>query len=416
MEQPVSLQDIIRAEQRLKKVLKRMPLMRSDVLSEQYGCSVYLKREDLQVVRSFKIRGAYNKMHSLPEEALSRGVVCASAGNHAQGVAFSCRELAVRGCIFMPVTTPKQKIRQVQRFGGEFVEIVLAGDTFDDSAAAARAYCDEHGMAFIHPFDDPQVIAGQGSVGLEIMTDDVPEIDYIFGTIGGGGLMAGVGTYVKGTGPHTRLIGCEPAGAASMQAAFEAGGPVTLEKVDKFVDGASVKRVGDLTYRICREVLDGIAVVPEGKVCGTILQVYNDSAIVLEPAGALPIAALDQYRDEIRGRTVVCILSGSNNDIARMQEIKERAMVFEGLKHYFIVQFPQRPGALREFVGEVLGPDDDIARFEYTKSNDKEKGPVLIGVELARASDYQSLLERMEAKGFAYTVISEDTLLFNLFV
>ena len=416
MEQQVTLQDIIRAEQRLKKVLNRMPLMRSDVLSERYDCNVYLKREDLQVVRSFKIRGAYNKMHTLPQEVLARGVVCASAGNHAQGVAFSCRELAVRGCIFMPVTTPKQKIRQVQRFGGEFVEIVLAGDTFDDSAAAARAYCDEHGMAFIHPFDDPQVIAGQGSVGLEIMTDDVPEIDYIFGTIGGGGLMAGVGTYVKGTGPHTKLIGCEPAGAASMQAAFEAGGPVTLEKVDKFVDGASVKRVGDLTYRICREVLDGIAVVPEGKVCGTILQVYNDSAIVLEPAGALPIAALDQYRDEIRGRTVVCILSGSNNDIARMQEIKERAMVFEGLKHYFIVQFPQRPGALREFVGEVLGPDDDIARFEYTKSNDKEKGPVLIGVELARASDYQSLLERMEAKGFAYTVISEDTLLFNLFV
>lgn len=212
MEQLVTLQDIIRAEQRLKKVLNRMPLMRNDVLSEQYGCNVYLKREDLQVVRSFKIRGAYNKMHSLSPEALSRGVVCASAGNHAQGVAFSCRELRVRGCIFMPVTTPKQKIRQVQRFGGEFVEIVLAGDTFDDSAAAARAYCEEHDMAFIHPFDDAQVIAGQGSVALEILTDDVPEIDYIFGTIGGGGLMAGVGTYVKGTSPHTKVIGCEPAG------------------------------------------------------------------------------------------------------------------------------------------------------------------------------------------------------------
>ena len=416
MEQQVTLQDIIRAEQRLKKVLNRMPLMRSDVLSEQYGCNVYLKREDLQVVRSFKIRGAYNKMHSLPREALARGVVCASAGNHAQGVAFSCRELEVEGKIFMPVTTPKQKIRQVTRFGGGFVEIVLAGDTFDDSAAAAQAYCAEHGMAFIHPFDDPEVIAGQGSVGLEILTDDVPEIDYIFGTIGGGGLMAGVGTYVKGTSPHTKIIGCEPAGAASMKAAFDAGGPVALPEVDKFVDGASVKRVGEMTYRICRGVLDDIAVVPEGKVCSTILQVYNDSAIVLEPAGALPLAALDFYRDEIRGKTIVCILSGSNNDIARMQEIRERSMIYEGLKHYFIVQFPQRPGALREFVGEVLGPDDDIARFEYTKSNDKEKGPVLIGVELARAADFPSLLERMEAKGFAYTILSEDTLLFNLFV
>lgn len=416
MEQQVTLQDIIRAEQRLKKVLNRMPLMRSDVLSERYDCNVYLKREDLQVVRSFKIRGAYNKMHTLPQEVLARGVVCASAGNHAQGVAFSCRELEVEGKIFMPVTTPKQKIRQVTRFGGQFVEIVLSGDTFDDSAAAAQAYCDEHGMAFIHPFDDPQVIAGQGSVGLEILTDDVPEIDYIFGTIGGGGLMAGVGTYVKGTSPNTKVIGCEPAGAASMKAAFDAGEVVTLEQVDNFVDGASVKRVGELTYRICREVLDDIVVVPEGKVCGTILQVYNDSAIVLEPAGALPLAALDFCQDQIRGKTVVCILSGSNNDIARMQEIRERSMLYEGLKHYFIVQFPQRPGALREFVGEVLGPDDDIARFEYTKANDKEKGPVLIGVELARAEDFPSLLERMASKGFAYTILNEDTLLFNLFV
>ena len=228
--------------------------------------------------------------------------------------------------------------------------------------------------------------------------------------------MAGVGTSVKGTSPNTKVIGCEPAGAASMKAAFDAGEVVTLEQVDNFVDGASVKRVGELTYRICREVLDDIVVVPEGKVCGTILQVYNDSAIVLEPAGALPLAALDFCQDQIRGKTVVCILSGSNNDIARMQEIRERSMLYEGLKHYFIVQFPQRPGALREFVGEVLGPDDDIARFEYTKANDKEKGPVLIGVELARAEDFPSLLERMASKGFAYTILNEDTLLFNLFV
>ncbi|MBE6021513.1 MAG: threonine ammonia-lyase IlvA [Clostridiales bacterium] len=412
----VGLSDIIKAEQGLKKVLNNVPLMKDTVLSEKYECNVYLKREDLQIVRSFKIRGAYNKMHSLNEEELARGVVCASAGNHAQGVAFSCKELKAQGRIFMPVTTPKQKINQVKRFGGDYVEIILEGDTFDDSANAAAAYCEKNNMTFIHPFDDEKVIAGQGTVGLEIFNDDVGNIDYVFMAIGGGGLASGISTCIKNLHPDTKVIGCEPEGAASMKAAFEAGHPVTLETVDKFVDGAAVKTVGEKTYQLCREHLDDITVVSEGKVCTTILQMYNDSAIVLEPAGALPISALDFHKDDLKGKNVVCVISGGNNDIARMQEIKERSMVYEGLKRYFIVEFPQRPGALREFLDEVLGPNDDICRFEYTKSNDKEKGPVHIGIELAKADDYSGLLERMDKKGFSYQVITPDTLLFDLFV
>ena len=412
----VGLSDIIKAEQGLRKVLNKVPLMRDVVLSDRYECNVYLKREDLQLVRSFKIRGAYNKMHTLTQEELERGVVCASAGNHAQGVAFSCNELKVQGKIFMPVTTPKQKINQVRRFGGDYVEIVLEGDTFDDSAKAAADYCEANNMTFIHPFDDEMVIAGQGTVGLEIFNDEVGNIDYVLMAIGGGGLASGISTCIKSLHPDTKVIGCEPEGAASMKAAFEAGGPVSLEKVDKFVDGAAVKTVGQKTYALCKENLDSITVVAEGKVCTTILEMYNDSAIVLEPAGALPIAALDFHKEEIKGKNVVCVVSGGNNDIARMQEIKERSMVYEGLKWYFILEFPQRPGALKEFVNEVLGPGDDICRFEYTKSNDKEKGPVHLGLELSRAEDYPGLLERMDKKGFAYQVITPDTLLFDLFV
>lgn len=416
MSQQVQLSDIIKAEQTLKKILNHIPLELNAVLSEKYGCNVYLKREDRQIVRSFKIRGAYNKMHSLSEEELARGVVCASAGNHAQGVAFSCKELKTRGRIYMPVTTPKQKIKQVTRFGGEYVEIALVGDTFDDSSAAALKYCEENDMVFIHPFDDPMVIAGQGSVGFEIVNDDVSNIDYVFVAIGGGGLAAGISTYLKGVDQEIKVIGCEPTGAASMAAAFEAGEVVKLPSIDSFVDGTAVKRVGELTYELCRENLDELCIIPEGKVCTSILQLYNDSGIVTEPAGALSIAALDSYADQIKGKNVVCVISGSNNDIARMQEIKERSMLFEGLKHYFIIDFPQRPGALKEFITDVLGPDDDIARFEYTKSNNKEIGPVLIGIELSKPEDYEPMLQRMQEKGFAYTAINQDTQLFSLFI
>jgi len=416
MADKVTLSDIIKAEQTLKGMLKRIPLEYDQILSECYGCHLYLKREDKQIVRSFKLRGAYNKMQSLSPEELALGVVCASAGNHAQGVAYSCQILKAQGKIFMPVTTPKQKIKSVRRFGGEYVEVILAGDTFDDSFAAAIKYCEEHNMTFIHPFDDPLVIAGQGSVGYEIINDELAQVDYIFVPIGGGGLAAGLASYIKNISPQTKIIGVEPSGAASMKASVEAGEIVTLEAMDKFVDGAAVRRVGGLTFDLCRRLLDDFMAVPEGKVCSTILQMYNDSAIVLEPAGALSVAALDFYAAEIKGKNVVCVISGGNNDISRMQEIKERSLLYEGLKYYFIIDFPQRPGALKEFVTDVLGPNDDICRFEYTKSNDREKGPTLIGVELSRPEDYEPLKARLEEKGFHYTVINQCQQLFELFV
>lgn len=411
----IPVEDILRAGHDLKGVVRNHPLEINQVLSERYDCQVYLKREDLQTVRSFKIRGAYNKMCQLTQEERDKGIVCASAGNHAQGVAYSCRAMKCRGKIFMPVTTPKQKVSQVARFGGEFVETVLVGDTFDASNTAATELSEKEGLAFIHPFNDPYVIAGQGTIGLEILNDDAGHMDYVFATIGGGGMASGVGSYVKHIRPATKVIGVEPKGAAGMAASIDAGHVVSLDNIDKFADGAAVMRVGDLTYDICKDVLDDVIRVPEGKICTTILELYNNSAIVTEPAGALTIAALEFYKDEIKGKKVACIISGGNNDIARMQEIKERSLLYEGLQHYFIINFPQRPGALREFLSEVLGPNDDIIRFNYSKSNDKENGPSLLGIELSRPEDYKPLIKRMEAKGFRYTVVNETEQLFNLF-
>ena len=412
----MSMEDIIVANHMLKDVVYKTPLQKNQILSDRFDCQVYLKREDLQVVRSFKIRGAYNKIRSLSESECNRGVVCASAGNHAQGVAFSCRQMAIQGKIFMPTTTPRQKISQVKLFGGEYVEVILIGDTFDDSFTEAMKFCDQHDMIFIHPFDDPHVIAGQGTVGLEIMNDIDEPIDYVFAAIGGGGLLAGVGTYVKGISPATKIIGVEPEGAASMSQSLEKQDIVTLQEVDKFVDGAAVKQVGHLTMEICNAITDDIVLVPEGKVCTTILELYNENAIIAEPAGALSIAALNFYREQIKGKTVVCVISGGNNDIDRMQEIKERSLIYEGLKHYFMVNFPQRAGALREFLDSVLGPNDDITRFEYTKKNNKDDGPALVGVELKYRDDYQPLIDRMEEKGIHYVEINKNRDLFNLLI
>ncbi|MCM3080336.1 threonine ammonia-lyase IlvA [Brevibacillus invocatus] len=412
----VRVEEIVVANHALKDVVEKTPLQKNKLLSERYGCHVYLKREDLQVVRSFKIRGAYHFIRSLSAEQRARGVVCASAGNHAQGVAFSCNHLQIQGTIFMPTTTPRQKITQVKLFGGSYVEVVLVGDTFDDSFAEAMKYCVQEDRTFVHPFDDPLVVAGQGTVGLEIMNDMEEPVDFVFMGIGGGGLAAGIGTYVKGISPHTRIVGVEPAGASSMQAALEKDDLVTLDEIDKFVDGAAVKQVGQLTMEICKEVLDDIVPVPEGKVCTTILELYNSSAIVVEPAGALSIAALDYYRDQIVGKNVVCVISGGNNDIDRMQEIKERSLLFEGLKHYFILNFPQRAGALREFMEKVLGPHDDITRFEYTKKTNKENGPALVGIELKCQDDYEPLINRMKQHGVGYVEITHDPYLFNLLI
>ncbi|XOQ16214.1 MAG: threonine ammonia-lyase IlvA [Shouchella clausii] len=410
------LQDIIRANQQIKDVVTHTPLQKDQVLSERYDCTVYLKREDLQVVRSFKIRGAYYQISSLSKEELAAGVVCASAGNHAQGVAYSCRALKVKGVIFMPTTTPKQKVAQVKFFGRDYVDVRLIGDTFDDSYADAIQYCEEQEMTFIHPFNQDKVIAGQGTVGLEIMNDIEETPDFVFSSIGGGGLISGMATYIKSVSPTTKMIGCEPAGAASMTESIKQGNVVELDEIDKFVDGAAVKKVGDKTLEICKELLDDIIVVPEGKICTTILNLYNENALVAEPAGAMPIAALDLYAEQIKGKVVVCIVSGGNNDIGRMEEIRERSLIYEGLQHYFIVEFPQRAGALREFITDVLGPEDDITRFEYTKKNNKSNGPVLIGIELKCSNDYDGLIERMEKIGFAYNEVNKDENLFSLLI
>ncbi|MGG3957071.1 threonine ammonia-lyase IlvA [Bhargavaea massiliensis] len=414
--QGVYVEDILIAYQTLKDVVYHTPLQKNELLSERYGCHVYLKREDLQVVRSFKIRGAYYRMKSLREEEKKNGIVCASAGNHAQGVAYSCRALGVHGKIYMPSTTPRQKVSQVQFFGREFVDIILVGDTFDDSYGQALICAKQEQRTFIHPFDDEAVIAGQGTVGVEILNDCEEPIDYVFASIGGGGLISGVGTYMKSISPATKLIGIEPEGAPSMKKSFEAKEVVTLSDIDPFVDGAAVKRVGEKTFALAKELVDDIVVVPEGKVCTTILQLYNENAIVVEPAGALPLAALDLYKEQIRGKTVVCIISGGNNDIGRMQEIKERSMIYEGLQHYFIVNFPQRAGALREFLDEVLGPTDDITLFEYTKKNNKDSGPALVGVELKCREDYGPLVERMKKKGFPFMEVNKDSSLFHLLI
>ena len=400
---------------RLKKIVNRTPLQLNINLSRKYQCNVYLKREDLQIVRSYKLRGAYNKMSTLPTEQLQRGVVCASAGNHAQGFAYSCKKLGVHGVVFMPVITPKQKVNQTKMFGEEFTEIQLTGDTFDDCAVAAKKYTEENGMTFIPPFDDYKIIEGQGTVGVEIL-EDLSGIDYLFVPIGGGGLSAGIGSYFKTFSPQTKIIGLEPEGAPAMYESIKAGYPVTLDNIDRFVDGAAVKRVGDLTFNICKEILTEVHLVPEGKVCSTILKLYNEDAIVAEPAGALSIAALDAYAEQIKGKTVVCIVSGSNNDIDRMPEIKERSLQYEGLKHYFLVRFAQRPGALREFLNHVLGPDDDITRFEYMQKTNKETGPALVGIELQSRHDYEDLINKMKQYNIDYTELLKDDILFGYLV
>lgn len=404
------------AAERLKKVVTRTPLSYSHSLSRQYQCHVYLKREDLQVVRSYKLRGAYNMMSTLPAEKLQHGVVCASAGNHAQGFAFSCKQLNVKGVVFMPIITPKQKVNQTRMFGEDMIEIKLVGDTFDDCAVAAKQYTEQNNMTFIPPFDDVRIIEGQATVAVEIMEELSTPIDYVFVPIGGGGLASGVGSYLKEFSPATKVVGVEPEGAPSMTEALKAGHPVTLDSIDRFVDGAAVKRIGDTTFRICKEVLADMQTVAEGKVCSTILKLYNENAIVVEPAGALSIAVLDNYAATIKGKTVVCIVSGSNNDIDRMPEIKERSLQYEGLKHYFLVRFAQRPGALKEFVNNVLGPNDDITRFEYMQKTNKETGPALVGVELQQRNDYQRLLLKMQEYRIDYTELNKNDNLFGYLV
>lgn len=400
------------AAERLKDVVKHTSLSYNPALSKKYKCNIFLKREDLQIVRSYKLRGAYNMMSSLTAEDLAKGVVCASAGNHAQGFAYSCRKLNIQGVVFMPITTPKQKINQTEMFGEGFIEIRLVGDTFDDCANAAKHFSDINGMTFIPPFDDVRIIEGQGTVAVEILADQ-PQVDYLFVPVGGGGLSAGIGSYFKTYSPKTKIIGLEPEGAPSMSEALKAGQPISLNAIESFVDGAAVKCVGNITFSICKDVLDEMQLVPEGKICTTILQLYNEEAIVVEPAGALSIAALDFFKNEIVGKNVVCIVSGSNNDITRTEEIKERSLLYEGLKHYFLINFSQRPGALKEFVNDVLGKDDDITYFQYNKKNNREEGPAVVGIELKRKTDLECILQRLKEKKIRHQHLNEQRELFT---
>jgi len=374
-----SIDGIKAAEKLLKGVVTHTPLQHNLNLSEKYEANIYLKREDLQLVRSYKLRGAYKKMASLNAETLQKGVICASA-NHAQGVAWACHKMETKGSIFMPTTTPAQKIKQVRFFGGKWIEIKLVGDSFDDASKAAEAYTQETGGTFIHPFNDTLVIEGQGTIGLEVLKDASFDIDYLIFAMGGGGLASGLATVFKQLSPATKLIGVEPAGAASMKKSIEANKVIVLPEMDKFVDGAAVAQVGDITFEICKKHLSDIIVVPEGKVCSLILDLYSEEAIVAEPAGALSVASLEDLRDEIKGKKVVCILGGGNNDILRMEQIRERSLLYEGLKHYFIIRFAQRAGAMKEFLNEVLSPTDDIVFFEYSKKTARERGPAMVGI------------------------------------
>ncbi|WP_057743381.1 threonine ammonia-lyase IlvA [Liquorilactobacillus capillatus] len=412
-------EDIDEAYEVLHPIIKRTPLQYDTYLSQKYKCHVYLKREDLQVVRSFKIRGAYYAISQTPQADRQKGIVCASAGNHAQGVAWTCHKMKIPAVIFMPTTTPRQKVEQVRFFGGDETTIKLIGDTFDASAQAATDFCEKNKLTFIAPFNDKRTIAGQGTIAYEVFDEarsQDMEVDYLFAAVGGGGLISGLSAYTKNISPQTKVVGVEPTGAASMAEAFKRGHPVTLAKVDKFVDGAAVKTVGTLTYNNAKEYVDKMVNVAEGHVCTTILELYSKEAIVAEPAGALSVAALEDQREEIVGKTVVCVISGGNNDIDRMQEIKERSLVYEGYQHYFIVNFPQRPGALREVVNYVLNKDDDITKFEYTKKVNRGKGPVLIGIRLGDKNNIKQLRLRLGQFDPYYIDLKENQMLYEMMV
>lgn len=411
--------EIDAAAKRISDIIEPTPLQLSPRLSELTGAQVYLKREDLTAVRSYKLRGAYNLIVQLSAEERAAGVVAASAGNHAQGVAFACQAMGITGRIYVPTTTPKQKRDRIRVHGGEFVELIAVGETYDAAAAAAAADVERTGATMVPPFDDTRTAAGQGTIAAEILEQLGAAPDLVVVPVGGGGCLAGVGTYLRARAPQTGILGAEPAGAASMTAALVAGGPVTLPEIDPFVDGAAVRRIGAVPYATVAgfggrmvshaslplltqsESRSGAGAfrmlqVDEGAICTTMLDLYQNEGIIAEPAGALAVAALAEVAVQ-PGSTVVCLVSGGNNDVSRYGEIIERSLVHRGLKHYFLVDFPQEPGALRRFLNEVLGPDDDITLFEYVKRNNRETGAALVGIELGTPDGLESVLERMDA-------------------
>ena len=412
----VKLKHVEEAASLMGDVVSKTPLILNGNQTNKFGANVYFKREDLQQVRSYKIRGAFNKISSLSPSELEKGVVCASAGNHAQGVAHSCFLKKTKGVIFMPLPTPKQKLERVKMFGGDYIDIILIGDTFDDASREAMRYCKERDMSFVHPFDDIKVIEGQATIALEILEQAKVPIDYLFLPVGGGGVASGVASVFKICSPKTKIIGVEPLGAPSMSTSIQNGKNTKLEEIDKFIDGASVQKVGVLNFEICSKYLNEMATVHEGAVCESMLSLYNKDAIVVEPAGALTVAVLDQYKSEISGKSVVCLISGSNNDITRTEEIKERALLYAGVKHYFIIRFPQRAGALKEFISEVLGPNDDITHFEYSKKHNRNKGPAVIGIELGKGNDLEDLKERMVELNFYGEYLNDKPDLFQMLI
>lgn len=416
----LNAKDVDNAYLRIKDVVKETPLQFDLYLSQKYDCNVYLKREDLQWVRSFKLRGAYNAISVLTSEAKEKGITCASAGNHAQGVAYTAKALNLKAVIFMPVTTPLQKVNQVKFFGSKNVKIILTGDTFDDCLKEALIYTEQNHMTFIDPFNNVDTIAGQGTLAKEILnqsSNDSITFDYLFAAIGGGGLISGISTYMNQYGPQTKIIGVEPSGASSMyESVVVQNKIVTLDHIDKFVDGASVARVGDITYDIAKKFVDDYIQVDEGAVCSTILDMYSKQAIVAEPAGALSVSALEQYKEKIKGKTVVCVVSGGNNDINRMKEIEERSLLYEEMKHYFILNFPQRPGALKEFVNDVLGPQDDITKFEYLKKTSQNTGTVIIGIQLKNHDDLNQLKINVHDFDPSNIYINENKMLYSLLI
>lgn len=411
----VTQKDINEAAQRLEKVVLKTPLQYNKRLSELYGARIYLKREDLQEVRSFKLRGAYNKMSTLSKDEKARGVVCASAGNHAQGVALSCALLRIKGVIFMPTVTPNQKIDKVRNFGKQYVEIKFFGANYDEASKASKAYAKKNNSVYVSAFDDVLVIAGQGTVGKEIC-EELKSVDTIVSQVGGGGLIGGIATYSKNINKNIQVIGVQASGAPGMFRSIQQNKVTPLEKIDTFVEGTAVGMVSELTLSLTKKYVDNIICIPEGKVCQMMVELYQNEGIIAEPAGALSVAALDSIKDRIKNKTVVCVISGGNNDIMRYQEILERSLVHQGRKHYFIIEFAQKPGQLKTFLNHILGANDDIVLFEYIKKNNKEKGPALVGIELKDRSDYDPLIEKMRKNEINFKLIHSDDLLFNYLI
>lgn len=411
----ITIRDIEKAAENIGDSVEKTPLQFSQRLSNLYSAKIYLKREDLQKVRSFKIRGALNKIINLTNTQKNAGIVTASAGNHAQGVAFACNKLKIKGTIFMPRLTPNQKVERVKYFGNGHVTVMLEGENYDESCALAKKHSHDKKASYIPAFDDKDVIAGQATVGKEILEQN-GNIDYVLAGVGGGGLVAGIAEFIKAKSPNTKIIGVESDGTASMTLSLKKGKITSLKSVDTFCDGIAVKTVGKLTFEIFKKLNLDMVVIPEGKVAEVMIELFQNDGIIAEPAGALPIAALDSIAKKIKGKTVVCVVSGGNNDLLRYPEILEKSLVYQGRKHYFLIDFAQKPGQLKNFVNHVLGPTDDIALFEYTKKNNKEKGPALVGIELKDKKDLPRLLSQMQNYGFHYKMIEDKDLLYSYLV